>query len=207
MQGAVRTISTVLPSSHGGTGLGPAIQRTFTLAAIACSSGRHTGESSVMPTISIGPNRVGTRSSRRSPADTRSAGRFIAGGSASRAAPSSAAIEPRRGCSPARDAGSMPARHALRSVSAAALTIPGRTLIPSSSPSPVCGRTDPMASRRASSSIGRENPPASRAASCSKVITCSPCRRSRAASSRSSRIASRLCAIAVRRLRGRHRRR
>ena len=59
------------------------------------------------------------------------------------------------------------------------------------------GRT--MASLRASSSTGCVSPPASRAASCSKVIICSPCRRSRAAASRNSFILSRLCATVVRR--------
>ena len=131
-----------------------------------------------MPTISIGPNSAGACSSRVRPAATRSAGRIIAGGSASRTATSRLAIDWRRGCSPARAWRSTPARHALRRVSAAAPTIPASPLIPSNSPSAVAGRTAVMASLSASSSTGlRTSPPASRAASSSKVMICSPCRR------------------------------
>ena len=75
--------------------------------------------------------------------------------------------------------------------------MPGSALIPSSSPSAVPGSRPVMASLSASSSTGCARPPASRAANCSKVITCSPCRRPRAASSRNSRILSRLWAITV----------
>ena len=75
--------------------------------------------------------------------------------------------------------------------------MPGSPLIPSSSPRAVSGSTAVMASLSASSSTGCARPPASRADSCSKVMICSPCRRPRAASSRSSRILSRLWAITV----------
>ena len=56
------------------------------------------------------------------------------------------AIDWRRACSPARACRSTPARQALRSVSAAAPTMPGNPLIPSSSPSAVSGSTAVMAS-------------------------------------------------------------
>ena len=46
-------------------------------------------------------------------------------------------------------------------------------------------------------STGLANPPASLAANCSNVMIWRPCRRSRAATSRSSRFASRPCATMV----------
>ena len=125
-----------------------------------------------MPLTSIGPNSVAACSSRCRAFATKSGGRRKAGGNSARTAFSRLASDASRGCSPDRASRSMPARHALRSVSAAAPTKPGRLLIASSSPSCVPGKAAWVAARRLSSSMARSKPPASRAASGSNAMAC-----------------------------------
>ena len=128
---------------------------------------------------------------------TSSIGRFIDGGNRRRTSSSSTCSACSRGCFPAES--SIPARHTLSRVLAAARTIPGKFLIGSSSPIATAGSASRNPSRSASGSTGRRSPPASRAANCPMVIICTPFSPARAAATRAMCPASFVWTTTVRR--------
>ena len=190
-------ISTRVFWIQSGTCREPAIQVTGTTSARACNRGRQHGDISLWPWTSMGPSTGFAKPMRARASSTRSCGRFMQAGRRRRTSCSSLRSAAKRGW--VRQERSIPALHTFSSVPAAVRTIPGRSLIGSSSPSWTFASDSRTAIFRSSGSIGRNSPPANRAASCPIVRICVPLLPARAACTRAICPASLVCTTMVRR--------